>query len=276
MREALASEGRFGQFDLKSRPFENDSICGGLHWFRDRLRPGARRERNPVCFQTRQQALWKAMAAPPKDMEPRWPAMLALLAIGGLRLTLPKSLSLGPDWLMLVLVAILLVPTVMAHMRGNHKLNQILGYLLTSIVTIDMAWSLFLLIKELPSHKESPQTLLLSAAALWITNILVFASWYWRLDAGGPLARAIQGVHTDGAFLFPQMTLNQAEKKVMGEETWNPGFIDYLFLAFNTSTAFSPTDTPVLSRWAKILVMIQSLISLATVALLAARAVNIL
>jgi uncharacterized membrane protein len=72
------------------------------------------------------------------------------------------------------------------------------------------------------------------------------------------------------------MTLNQAEKKVMGEETWNPGFIDYLFLAFNTSTAFSPTDTPVLSRWAKILVMIQSLISLATVALLAARAVNIL
>jgi hypothetical protein len=177
---------------------------------------------------------------------------------------------------MLVLIALLLVPTVMAHMRGNHKLNQVLGYLLTSIVTLDMTWSLFLLIKELPSHKESPQTLLLSAAALWITNILVFASWYWRLDAGGPRAREIRGVHTDGAFLFPQMTLDQASKKAMGEDTWNPGFVDYLFLAFNTSTAFSPTDSPVLSRWAKLLMMIQALISFATVALLAARTVNIL
>lgn len=216
------------------------------------------------------------MAAPPKDTEPRWPAILALLAIGGLRYTLPKSLSIGPDWLMLVLITLLLIPTVATRMRGQHRMNQVLGYLLTSIVTIDMAWSLFRLIEELPSHNESPQTLLLSAAALWITNILVFASWYWRLDAGGPRAREIRGVHTDGAFLFPQMTLDQISKKAMGEETWNPGFVDYLFLAFNTSTAFSPTDSPVLSRWAKLLMMVQALISFATVALLAARAVNIL
>src|SRR5271156_2535155 len=216
------------------------------------------------------------MAAPPKDTEPRWPAMLALLAIGGLRYTLPKSLSIGPDWLMLVLIAVLLIPTVTARMRGRHTLNQVLGYLLTSIVTLDMAWSLFRLIQELPSHKEPPQTLLLSAAALWITNILVFASWYWRLDAGGPRAREIRGVHTDGAFLFPQMTLDQQAKREMGEQCWSPGFVDYLFLAFNTSTAFSPTDCPVLSAWAKVMMMIQALISFTTVALLAARAVNIL
>ena len=216
------------------------------------------------------------MAAPPKDMEPRWPAMLALLAIGGLRLTLPKSLSLGPDWLMLVLVAILLVPTVMAHMRGNHKLNHFLGYLLTSIVTIDMAWSLFLLIKELPSHKESPQTLLLSAAALWITNILVFASWYWRLDAGGPYARELRASHTDGAFLFPQMTLNQKPRSRWAKTTGAPASSTISFSPSTPAPRFSPTDSPVLSRWAKVLMMIQSLISLATVALLAARAVNIL
>jgi len=202
--------------------------------------------------------------------------MLALLAVGGLRYALPPELSIGPQWLVLVLVVLLLVPTVTAHMRGNHLLNQVLGYILTSVVTLDMAWSLYLLIAALPSHRESPQTLLLSAAALWITNILVFASWYWRLDAGGPRARELRGVHTDGAFLFPQMTLNRTEKKEMGEETWNPGFVDYLFLAFNTSTAFSPTDSPVLSRWAKVLMMIQAFISFATVALLAARAVNIL
>jgi uncharacterized membrane protein len=218
----------------------------------------------------------EAMISPNEDIEPRWPAMLALLAVGGLRFALPDALAWGPEWLILVVVVLLLIPTVMAHMRGNHKLNQVLGYLITSIVTLDMCWSLGLLIAALPSHKEPPQTLLISAAALWVTNILVFASWYWRLDAGGPRAREIRGVHTDGAFLFPQMTLDQQSKREMGEDTWNPGFVDYLFLAFNTSTAFSPTDVPVLSRWAKMLMMVQALISFATVALLAARAVNIL
>ena len=128
-----------------------------------------------------------------------------------------------------------------------------------------------------PSMPIDRRSLLLSAAALWITNILVFASWYWRLDAGGPRARELRGGgHTDGAFLFPQMTLNPQTRHAMGEQDWSPNFVDYLFLAFNTSTALSPTDSPVLSRWAKLLMMLQSLISLATIALLAARAVNIL
>ena len=213
---------------------------------------------------------------PQGDHEPRWPAVLALFAVGGLRLALPPSLAWGPEWIILLLVAVLIVPIIISRRVGNHTMNMALGYLITSIITVDMSWSLFLLIRALPSHKEEPQKLLLSAAVLWITNILVFASWYWRLDAGGPRAREIQGVHTDGAFLFPQMTLDQNARKLMGEDTWSPGFIDYLFLAFNTSTAFSPTDCPVLSRWAKVLMMVQSLISFTTVALLAARAVNIL
>ena len=202
--------------------------------------------------------------------------MLALLAVGGLRLALPESLSLGPAWLLILIVGILIIPTAWARRAGNDQLNQRLGYVLTSLVTADMVWSLYLLIAALLTHKISPGDLLISAAALWVTNILVFASWYWRLDAGGPRARELHGVHTDGAFLFPQMTLNRDAKREMGEECWNPGFIDYLFLAFNTSTAFSPTDSPVLSSWAKGLMMVQALISFATVALLAARAVNIL
>ena len=213
---------------------------------------------------------------PDEDLEPRWPAMLALLAVGGLSFALPRALAVWPDWLVLVVVVALIIPTIAARMRGHHKLNQVLGYLTTSIVTLDMCWSLVLLVRALPTHSESPKMLLVSAGALWITNILVFASWYWRLDAGGPRAREIRGVHTDGAFLFPQMTLDQMTKREMGEETWSPNFVDYLFLAFNTSTAFSPTDVPVLSRWAKLLMMVQALISFATVALLAARAVNIL
>ena len=208
-------------------------------------------------------------------LEPRWPAMLALLAVGGLRLALPESLSVGPDWLLIAVVGVLLIPTAWARQRGLDNLNKILGYVLNSIVTVDMVWSLGLLIAALPLHKESPQDLLRSASALWITNILVFASWYWRLDAGGPRARELRGVHTDGAFLFPQMMLNQPKREA-GKRGWSPGFVDYLFLAFNTSTAFSPTDSPVLSSWAKLLMMIQSVISFATVVLLAARAVNIL
>lgn len=208
--------------------------------------------------------------------EPRWPALVALFAVGGLRLAIPDFLSIGPDWLLLAVVGVLVIPTVLARRLGNHELNAIFGYTLNGLVTADMAWSLGLLIAALPSHKEPPQVLLRSAAALWVTNILVFASWYWRLDAGGPNARELRKSHTDGAFLFPQMMLDTETRKEMGEQDWRPGFVDYLFVAFNTSTAFSPTDCPVLSRWAKVLMMVQSFISFTTVALLAARAVNIL
>jgi hypothetical protein len=201
---------------------------------------------------------------------------MALLGVAGLRLALPESLSVGPNWLMFVVIVVLMVPTIWARKRGSHGLNQALGYLMNGIVTADMAWSLALLVSYLPAHKQSPSDLLRSAAALWVTNILVFAGWYWRLDGGGPRARELQGAHKDGAFLFPQMTLQPEQRVAMGEDHWSPNFVDYLFIAFNTSTAFSPTDSPVLSRWAKTLMMVQALISFATVALLAARAVNIL
>jgi hypothetical protein len=211
-----------------------------------------------------------------KRLEPRWHAMVALFAVGGLRLALPRELAIGPDWLFLVVVGAFAVLYMVACQYERHRLATFLGYLLVAVVTADMTWSLGLLVAALPSHRESPLALLRSAAALWVTNIIVFASWYWRLDAGGPYARGLRDEHTDGAFLFPQMTLSQEAQVAMGEDQWSPGFIDYLFLAFNTSTAFSPTDSPVLSRWAKVLMMVQSLISLTTLALLAARAVNIL
>jgi len=216
------------------------------------------------------------MPQPTKYQEPRWHAMVALFAVGGLRVALPRELAIGPDWLFLVVVGVLTAAYWLAGHFEKHKLATFLGYFVIAVVTADMTWSLCLLVAALPQHKESSQALLRSACELWVTNILVFASWYWRLDAGGPYARELRGEHTDGAFLFPQMTLSQEAQVAMGEDQWSPGFIDYLFLAFNTSTAFSPTDSPVLSRWAKVLMMIQSLISLSTVALLAARAVNIL
>jgi len=205
---------------------------------------------------------------PAPRREPRWPAIIAVLSVGGLYWALPEALSPGPGWLALALVAPLSIVNTVLHQRSKFLLNQIVGYTVLGIITAAMIGALVLLIVALLDHTQRASALLRSAVALWVSNILVFASWYWRLDAGGPNQRDLRGEHTEGAFLFPQMTL--------GDRDWMPGFVDYLFLAFNTSTAFSPTDAPVLSRWAKGMMMLQSTISLATLVLLAARAVNIL
>lgn len=210
------------------------------------------------------------------DPEPRWPAAIAVMAVTGLYLALPPYMVIGPRWLFPALVIVLLVPTVITHRAGKHNLNRILGFTVTGLVTMGMIVSVALLIAALPSHKESPVQLLISAAALWITNVLVFALWYWRLDAGGPHRRDSRFGHPDGAFLFPQMTMAPEAKVQAGQHTWSPNFVDYLFISFNTSTAFSPTDVPVLARWGKALMMLQSIISLTVLVLLAARAVNIL
>lgn len=214
-------------------------------------------------------------------LEPRWHGYVALLAVGLLRLALPPSLSVGPDWLLFLVLVLLIVPKFISIRHGKHQIERILGHIASGMATADMIASLALLISRLPAHAETPKQLLTAASFLWVTNVLVFASWYWRLDAGGPLGRDAQaakagGFHADGAFLFPQMTMLPDLRKQMGEERWRPGFVDYLFLAFNTSTAFSPTDVPILSRWAKGLMMVQASIALATIAIIAARAVNIL
>jgi hypothetical protein len=210
------------------------------------------------------------------DPEPRWPAIIAVLAVGGLYMALPNELTLGPlwRWLFPSVVLALLIPGVVSHHTGRHRLNTIFGFTVDLLLTAELIISVILLVGALPTMKDSQQ-LLRSAAALWITNILVFALWYWRLDAGGPNQRDARAGHCDGDFLFPQMTMTEQALREAGQEDWSPNFVDYLFLAFNTSTAFSPTDVPVLARWAKVLMMLQSLLSLLIVALLAARAINI-
>jgi hypothetical protein len=213
---------------------------------------------------------------PPANPEPRWPAIIAVLASGGLYTALPDALTVGPRWLFPSLVLALLIPTIFTHRRGQHRLNALLSVVITGVLTTGLLLALLLLIAALPAHKEPPTAMLVSAVALWTTNILVFALWYWRLDAGGPHSREHRAGHPDGAFLFPQMTMETSALREAGQSQWSPNFVDYLFLAFTTSTALSPTDTPVLARWAKLLMMLQAFISLLILALLAARAVNIL
>ncbi len=208
--------------------------------------------------------------------EPRWLAWIVVLAVGGLYTALPPNLIVGPRWGFMALVVVLLIPTMFTHFKRLNRLNRILGFFVTGIITIGEIASVILLIQGLPAHREAPTELLVAAVSLWATNVLVFALWYWRLDAGGPHGRDKRDSHEDGAFLFPQMTLPPGAPAAKPPGGWKPNFLDYLFLAFNTSTAFSPTDVPVLMRWAKVMMMLQSLISLTVLALLAARAVNIL
>jgi hypothetical protein len=208
--------------------------------------------------------------------EPRWAVLVAALVVGGIYFALPESLAVGPRYLQLAIIAALGLPATWAHWRGWMRVNIVLGHAVAVVTTIFLTWSVVLLVAALPSHREPPLLLLRSGAVLWVTNVLVFAHWYWRLDGGGPHARLLQCAHTTGSFLFPQMCLDPQSDLGKRYRDWAPQFIDYLFVAFNHSTAFSPTDTAILSRWAKVLTMLQSLVSLTIIGVLVARSINIL
>ena len=207
----------------------------------------------------------------PAQREPRWPGLVAMVATGCIYMALPEPISAGPAWLLLAVVFVLLIPIVFTYRAGRDNVAHNLAFVANGVITLALILSLGFLIQGLPHHRESPSMLLRSAGGLWVTNILVFALWYWKLDAGGPLGRESSKGQLNSSFLFPQMMRPSDTSK-----RWSPQFMDYLFLAFNTSTAFSPTDTAVLSRWAKLGTMLQALISLSIIALLASRAVNIL
>ena len=194
-----------------------------------------------------------------------------MLAAGGVYFALPEPLSVGPSWLLLAVIVLLMIPIAISAQRGDHRVTRILTLVGNITITLALIAALIRLVQGIPEHLETPGALLRSAIALWVSNILISALWYWKLDGGGPLQREMPNGMANSSFLFPQMT-----GKAGADPEWVPNFVDYLFLAFNTSTAFSPTDTAVLSRWAKLGTMLQSLISLTIIALLAARAVNIL
>jgi hypothetical protein len=219
------------------------------------------------------------MTASPEHIdkpEPRGQAVLAFLAICAIYLALPRKLVVGPIWLLPTLIVVLLVPTVVSHRVGKHSLNRTLGFVINGITTLALIGSVILLVRGLPAHRESPLQLLRSGGLLWLTNVIVFALWYWRLDGGGPTLRAKEKKFGSTSFLFPQMQIPHDERGQFECGRWRPRFIDYLFVAFTQSSTFGPTDAPILARWAKALAMIQILISLTIVILLISQAVGVL
>lgn len=200
----------------------------------------------------------------------RWPSAVAVLVIGALYAVISNDLTLGPRAFLLGLVAVLLVPLMTAHLRGNHHLARGFGFGVVGLATVAVTVSAFFLVSSALGRGTFAPALLRDATLLWIINVVNFAVWYWEVDGGGP-ARRRPGEYRSDDLLFPQMNLTTEASR-----TWHPGFSDYLFLAFNTSTAFSPTDTAFLSRRVKALMMGQAMLSLVILVVLVGRAINAL
>ncbi len=212
----------------------------------------------------------------PSRHEPRWPAAVAVVTTIVLFVVLPHRLilGLGPNWLIPVFEGLLLISITIAHLNASTRDStqiRAIAIVLIALINVANVVSLAELVNDLlDGTKAGGRTLVYASVPIWITNVIVFALWYWELDRGGPVARQHQDRrHPD--FLFPQMATPQAAP--LG---WTPTFFDYLYTSFTNATAFSPTDTMPLTAWAKLLMMVQSLASLLTVALVISRAVNIL
>jgi hypothetical protein len=209
----------------------------------------------------------------PTKGENRWPVAVALLVAIALQLLVRRDLQFQPRYLLPALEVLLFVLLTIANptrIRRESPLLRLLGLFLVIAASLATAWSAGRLVYQLATgHGGTAIPLLINGGAIWLTNIIVFALWYWEFDRGGPAARAHARLrHPD--FLFSQMTVPELVSR-----DWEPAFVDYLYLSFTNATAFSPTDTMPLTRWAKLVMMFQSGISLVTVALVVARAVNI-
>jgi uncharacterized membrane protein len=211
----------------------------------------------------------------PTAGEPRWPVAIAVMVAIGLQLSVPSRLAIKPQWLLPVLEAAILAMLIVANPRRistKYPWVRPLSLALVGLATLANVYSAARLVLNLVHGKEgeSAGPLLIIGGAVWLTNVIVFGLWYWEFDRGGPAARA------NATKKYPDFQFSQMATTDSIHQDWEPTFIDYLYLSFTNATAFSPTDTVPMTRWAKVLMLTQSCVSLATVVLVIARAVNIL
>ena len=214
----------------------------------------------------------------PTKGEMRWPVAITT-AIGiALQVAVPDKLVLvNPKWVLPAVQGVLLIVLVASN---PHRINRESGALrslslvLAALLSLANGWSVALLAIGITrgTMGQNAKQLLITGGVIYLTNVIAFALWYWEFDRGGPVARALNLQTQYPDFQFPQMTSPQE----MVPPDWEPGFIDYLYVAFTNAVAFSPTDTMPLSRWAKLAMTVQSIISVMTVTLVVSRAINVL
>ena len=216
--------------------------------------------------------------------EPRWPVSAAVIMAIVLQGLLPKRLALHPLWLHYVLFALegaLLIALFAANPLRIERMSRPIrsaSVTLIFLITASNIASAILLVNEIVTNHLPPHTsvqgaataLFLSGAAIWGTNVIAFALWYWEFDRGGPVARL------EGTRPYPDLLFTQMSEPELTRPGWGPQFVDYLYFSFTNATAFSPTDVLPFARWAKLTMLIQSAVSLVLGILVIARAVNIL
>jgi len=254
--------------DPPERP-EREGVTDSLRSELERLLgPGARAFGG---IERRVRPIWREVT----EGEPRWPVSIALVVAIVLQFFLPDRLSVHPRWILASLEGALLVGLIIANPRRieKHSPNlRIASLALIGAVSLVNGWSAVRLIRGLINKTEPAKAaeLLRTGGSIWLTNVIVFALWFWEIDRGGPIDRCTPE-HEEPDFLFPQMVSPEAARP-----GWTPSFLDYLYVSFTNATAFSPTDTMPLTVLAKMLMAVESVVSLVTVAVVAARAVNIL
>lgn len=211
----------------------------------------------------------------PGTPESRLPVLLAIVAAIVLQRAIPTAYTVVPRWPLVILELLLLIVLLVINpvrLSRRTTVGKWASFALTAAITIDNTASAIILDYRILAGQVSndPKTLLGSGAAIFITNVIAFGIWYWELDRGGPFAR-IDGERPYPDFLFPQMS-----DPTNAKPGWRPTFVDYLYVSFTNVVAFSPTDTMPLSRWAKLMMTVQSLVALSTLGLVFARAVNVL
>ncbi|MCU1428489.1 MAG: putative rane protein [Actinomycetia bacterium] len=216
-------------------------------------------------------AAWRSVTTE----EPRVQVTVAVVVAIGLMLALPSRVANHPMWVLPGLASLLLIGVFVARsarVERRSRALRVVSLLLIGVMSLSNAASAGRLIVDLARAEgvRSPTQLLLTGGAIWLTNVIVFGLWYWEFDRGGPLERAA-GVRPYPDFVFPQMTSPE-----LAPPEWEPGFVDYLYVSSTNAMAFSPTDVMPMTRWAKLTMLTQALISVITVALVIARAVNIL
>lgn len=206
--------------------------------------------------------------------EHRWPVALVVLLVISMQYLLPQKLSLSFQTPICFIEAALLLAMVIVNPKriSEHIMSaRVMGIILIAIMTLSNTASAVKLIDAIIAKGVTDaRNLLLSGGSIWLTNVVVFGLWYWELDRGGPGKRA-QAIHPFPDFMFPQMS-----DPLYAPHTWHPNFFDYLYTSFTNASAFSPTDVMPLTRWAKMLMLVQSMTALLMVGLVIARAVNIL
>jgi len=210
--------------------------------------------------------------------ELRWP-VAATVALGiGLQVAVPGRLVLvQPAWVLPLVQGALLIILIAANPHRINRQSTVmrsLSLVLAAILSLANGWSVARLAYDIThgNKGQTPGELLITGAVIWLTNVIVFGLWYWEFDRGGPVARALNLKNRYPDFQFVQMV----SPPEMVPPDWEPFFLDYLYLAFTNAAAFSPTDVLPMSRWAKVAMTVQSIISIVTVALVVSRAINIL